>query len=160
MKSIGGNRGYIGYSESVRSYNAKLEGRFPKTLFKKEYNITEKKFKELENRGVIYVSEWHHTSKFGNKTNFYSFDNEVLFLILCGRKEEAFKKYKETRKYFKPIKRSDKSYINKVKFLSQATEHFLGVVQMNEIVKYKGQYLQCCHFTKHRKAPQFKIIKP
>jgi len=75
MATFGGNSGYIGYSQSKRSLSAKNEGRYPKTLFKKYYSISEKKFKELEDRGVIYISEWHHTSKFGNKTNFYSIDD-------------------------------------------------------------------------------------
>ena len=89
MKAIGGNSGYIGYSESVRSYNAKKDGKYPKTVFKKEYSITEKKFKELEERGVISISEWHHTSKFGNKTDFWAVNDFVLFYLFDREKSEV-----------------------------------------------------------------------
>jgi len=81
------NSGYRGYSESVRAYEAKQEGKFPKTTFKRHYGISEKKFIELENRGVIYNSEWHHTSKFFNKTKFYAIENIILFYILIGKKQ-------------------------------------------------------------------------
>ena len=99
MKTIGGNSGYINYSESVRSFQAKQYGRMPKTLFKKTWQISEKKFNELKDRGIIYVSEWHHTSKFGNKTEFYSINNLPVFYFAIGQKSEALIAYKKTRKY-------------------------------------------------------------
>lgn len=76
MKSIGGNRGYIGYSISVNGYNAKREGKYPKTEFKRQYEMSEKIFKSLVENGIVYVSEWHHTSKFGNRTDFYAWECE------------------------------------------------------------------------------------
>lgn len=82
--------GYINYSESVNSYNAKQDGRFPKTLFKKEWNLSEKKFHELVNRGLIAITEWHHTSKEYNRTNFYGIQNMPVFLMAIGQKEKAF----------------------------------------------------------------------
>lgn len=91
----GGNSGYVGYSESVRSYNAKREGRFPKTAFKREYGLSEKTFNALLERGVIANSEWHHTSKFGNKTKFYSIANELLFTYLVDGRDAAFQLYHE-----------------------------------------------------------------
>jgi hypothetical protein len=110
MKSIGGNSGYINYSESVRSFQAKQDGRMPKTLFKKEWQISEKKFTELKDRGIIYVSEWHHTSKFGNKTEFYSINNLPVFYFSIGQKAEALVAYKKTRRYISPV------YLNKSNF--------------------------------------------
>lgn len=103
MKSFGGNSGYIGYSESVRSSQAKTEGRFPKTEFKKVYGISEKKFQELLACDVIYQSEWHHTSKYGKRTKFYDIADPVLFYAKAGRMEEAFAIYKESRDYSAPI---------------------------------------------------------
>lgn len=76
MKSIGGNSGYVGYSMSKRALKARNEGSFPKTDFKKEYSITASHFDYLLKAGIIYVSEWHHTSRFGNKTDFYRWDED------------------------------------------------------------------------------------
>lgn len=76
MKSIGGNSGYVGYSMSKRALRARNEGAFPKTDFKKEYSVAASHFDYLLKAGIIYVSEWHHTSRFGNKTDFYRWDED------------------------------------------------------------------------------------
>lgn len=142
-KSIGGNSGYIGYSESVRSAEAKRNGKFPKTLFKKEYGLTEKKFQELLKRGIIYVSEWHHTSKFGNKTEFYDIDNKILFDLLKGDKKAALEAYKKTRNYEKPVKKQVKKEVNyssskAFKKESKETEYLLSLNHKYEITKRKN----------------------
>jgi len=162
MATFGGNSGYIGYSQSKRSLSAKNEGRYPKTLFKKYYSISEKKFKELEDRGVIYISEWHHTSKFGNKTNFYSIDEDrhILFYLLIGNKNKAFLLYKNTRCYTNKIPFNHKSRRNREAFLALATEHFLSHnVKIGYVFEFKGQQIKCFHLTKRRKAPVFTFIK-
>lgn len=66
MKTFGGNSGYVGYSMSKRALNARNEGSYPKTDFKKEYSVTASHFDFLEEAGIIYVSEWHHTSNLNN----------------------------------------------------------------------------------------------
>lgn len=76
MTTFGGNRGYVGYSMSKRAADARNEGKFPKTGFKKEYGITGKLFNILEDIGVIGVQEWHHTSMYGNRTDFYGWEDE------------------------------------------------------------------------------------
>lgn len=76
MKTIGGNSGYVGYSMSKRAQQARNKGIFPKTDFKKEYGLSERLFKVLEKRGIVYVSEWHHTSKYGNRTDFYTWRDD------------------------------------------------------------------------------------
>ena len=58
-----------GRGESLRSLDAKSDGKFPKTTFKKEYGLTPKLWKLLED--VYTPSEWHHTGKYANKTYFY-----------------------------------------------------------------------------------------
>ncbi len=159
MKAIGGNSGYIGYSESVRSYNAKKDGKYPKTLFKKEYGITEKKFKELEERGVISISEWHHTSKFGNKTDFWAVNDFVLFYLLTGQKEKAYNCYKNSKKNIGyKYTYNKKSRENARKLLNEATEFFIDKVEIGEKVIYKGVNLECTGKTKHRKAPYLKFL--
>lgn len=94
MRTFGNNSGYIGCSESVRSANAKANGKYPKTLFKKTYGLSEKKFNELVSNGTIGVTEWHHTSKFGNKTQFYEpLVEQWRFLYRIGCRSEAYDEY-------------------------------------------------------------------
>ena len=156
--SFGGNSGYVGYSQSVRAAQAKAEGRYPKTLFKQVHGISEKKFKELEEREVICVSEWHHTSKYGNKTYFYSISNEILFFLLTGQKEEAIAAYKRTRNYEVPIRR----HINRniIRFLDMAADYaFENKCGVGKTFTFKGQELKVVSKTKHRKYPVCKLSK-
>lgn len=88
MTTFGGNRGYVGYSMSKRAADARNEGKFPKTDFKKEYGITGKLFNILEDIGVIGVQEWHHTSMYGNRTDFYGWEDEEDLGIWNERSEE------------------------------------------------------------------------
>lgn len=71
FRIVGGNSGYVGYSMSKRAAEAKEEGRFPKTQFVKEYGVPATHLDALVAAGIISNDEWHHTSKFGNKTPFY-----------------------------------------------------------------------------------------
>lgn len=71
-RCFGGNSGYVGYSMSVRAMYARNNGEFPKTDFCREYGIAPSHFKIMLAAGVIEKAGWHHTSKFGNKTEFYS----------------------------------------------------------------------------------------
>ena len=75
---FGGNSGYVGYSMSKRAAEAKEEGRYPKTEFRREYHITEKSLDMLTRLGFIDNSEWHHTSMYGNKTPFYGWTEDEL----------------------------------------------------------------------------------
>jgi hypothetical protein len=98
-KAVGGNSGYIGYSMSKRANEARNEGKYPRTDFKKEYNITEASVKWLIKIGAIKNSEWHHTSMYGNKTTFLSWeydlndnDEEISYYgIYEGNKKEIDK---------------------------------------------------------------------
>lgn len=75
---FGGNSGYVGYSMSKRAAEAKEEGRYPKTEFRREYHITAKSLDMLTSLGFIDNSEWHHTSMYGNKTPFYGWAEDEL----------------------------------------------------------------------------------
>ena len=109
MKSFGGNIGYVGYSMSKRAQQARNNGIFPKTDFKKEFGISERLFKVLEEKKIVYVSEWHHTSKVGNRTNFYSWrdgsdlgiwinkESEINSLVRKIKKEPKLMDYPATR---------------------------------------------------------------
>ncbi len=84
----GGNSGYVGYSMSRRAAAAREDGKYPKTDFKKEYKVSDKAFTMLVNLGYIDDSEWHHTSKYGNKTTFYSWTDESYADIYQQNKKE------------------------------------------------------------------------
>lgn len=75
---FGGNSGYVDYSMSKRAAEAKEEGRYPKTEFRREYHITAKSLDMLTSLGFINNSEWHHTSMYGNKTPFYGWAEDEL----------------------------------------------------------------------------------
>lgn len=90
-KFVGGNSGYIGYSMSKRAKDARNNGKYPKTDFKKEYSITDNSLKLLINANYINDSEWHHTSKYGNKTIFYSWEEEYFYDIYINNKKEIDK---------------------------------------------------------------------
>lgn len=78
----GGNSGYRGYSKSVRAVNAEENGlRNVSQMdldFLAEVNemldnpTTLSQIKKEIRYGHIKPDEWHHTSMYGNKTNYYS----------------------------------------------------------------------------------------
>lgn len=72
----GGNSGYVEYSMSRRAKEAREEGRYPKGDFRREYGVTDKALVMLTDMGYIDDGEWHHTSKYGNKTVFYGWSSE------------------------------------------------------------------------------------
>lgn len=86
---FGGNSGYVGYSMSKRAAEAKEEGRYPKTEFRREYHITAKSLDMLTSLGFINNSEWHHTSMYGNKTPFYGWAEDELAGDYLKHKKEV-----------------------------------------------------------------------
>ena len=84
---FGGNSGYVGYSMSKRAAQAREDGRYPKTDFRKEYSVTPKTFDALVDAGIIDGSEWHHTSMYGNKTHFYGWGPMYDAVYAANKKE-------------------------------------------------------------------------
>ena len=68
---------YLRYArgESLNSLKAKADGKYPKSLFVKEYGIKPKTKKFLEQN--YKPTEWHHTGKFANETYFWNFQEIV-----------------------------------------------------------------------------------
>ena len=87
----GGNSGYIDYSMSKRAAGARANGRYPKTDFKKVYGLTDNVLAALVEMGYIDNREWHHTSKFGNRTVFYGWDDDIYNEIYQQHKKEIDK---------------------------------------------------------------------
>lgn len=90
-KPFGGNSGYVGYSMSKRAAQAREEGRFPKTDFKKEYGVTEKVLDALVKAGIVDNAEWHHTSMYGNKTPFYGWVDDAYADVYAENKKAVKK---------------------------------------------------------------------
>lgn len=91
------NSGYVGYSRSVRASQARQNGSFPKTDFKKEYGLSAKAFDALREAGIVYVSEWHHTSKYCNRTDFYSWSDDEYIAIYESRQGDIKSLLKQLR---------------------------------------------------------------
>lgn len=99
FRIVGGNSGYVGYSMSKRAVEAKEEGRFPKTQFVKEYGVPAAHLDALVAAGIISNDEWHHTSKFGNKTPFYGWVEDSFLQAYNDNKaaiEEIIEQYNGT----------------------------------------------------------------
>lgn len=89
----GGNSGYQGYSKSKRAVMAESNGLRNKSqmnaTFKNEVNailaaeglkpVTLKQIKD--NLSKIRPTEWHHTSKFGNRTDYWSSESVANYFI-------------------------------------------------------------------------------
>ena len=88
MRSFGGNSGYVGYSMSRRAAEARKEGRYPKTDFKKEYKLSDVTLEALLAADVVDNSEWHHTSMYGNRTPFYGWSEKWMPAAYASHKNE------------------------------------------------------------------------
>lgn len=76
--------GYVDYSKSVNAVEAEAGGRFPKSVLAKKYGIKTSAIDDL-----LEPTEWHHTSKFYNRTNYYSEEEVVRYLDCLKRYSKA-----------------------------------------------------------------------
>lgn len=102
-RTFGGNSGYRGYSMSNRAWEARQEGRYPQTDFKKIYGVTANSFDLLVNCYIITSGEWHHTSSWGNETKFYGWADDSYEEIYTENKKEIDKIALEARKREKVV---------------------------------------------------------
>ena len=105
---FGGNNGYVGYSKSVRAVEAEDEGKRSISNFDNEFignvndllqsvgaepiNIT--KAKQLAKEAT--PDEWHHTSMYGNKTNYYS-PETIARAAMNDEQKSAFDKVQDEK---------------------------------------------------------------
>lgn len=89
----GGNSGYVGYSKSKRAVAAEENGLRSKSnmdrAFANEVNkiiverggkpVTLKAIKDATSK--VRADEWHHTSMYGNKTDYYSAETMATYFI-------------------------------------------------------------------------------
>ena len=82
--------GYYGYSKSNNAVEAENSGRYPLgaaiKIVAKTAGITQKHARELLN--IIGSSEWHHTSKYYNKTQYY----DVAVAVAYAKNEDDINK--------------------------------------------------------------------
>lgn len=90
------------YSKSYNAMQAEREGRYPATEFKRVYGI--------DPRTVVTATEWHHSSKFANRVNYYNVEDVMQALADMPYSERITK-----------IKRGFKAYwdANKAKYLTE-----------------------------------------
>ncbi|RYQ42379.1 hypothetical protein PG2000B_1072 [Bifidobacterium pseudolongum subsp. globosum] len=101
--TVNANRGYVGWSMSVRAEQAYESGEMPKSKWTKQamlaaihdwlddhhIQLTDKQARNLSKlpRMVMFenlfcASSWHHTSKQFNKTDFYALDADALRALI------------------------------------------------------------------------------
>ena len=120
--------GYVGWSESIRSHTAKECGIYPKTQFKKEYHISEKLFQEILEAGG-FEKEWHHTSKFFNKTDFYKWNETGIEILAC----KDFDKYIDTIIAF--MENADEYFVNFEYWYEDLWEHGCQCMPLIDMVR-------------------------
>lgn len=112
FKVYGGNSGYVGYSKSKRAVAAEERGlknaSQMNSEFAKEVNtIIEERTgnpSKLTLKAIkaalpdIKADEWHHTSKFGNKTNYYSAERVASHFAKDPAEEAAERLEREAAK--------------------------------------------------------------
>lgn len=100
MAIFGGNSGYVGYSKSKRAVAAETNGLRNKSQFDKDFRdevnsiliangykaVTISKMKTATK--FVSADEWHHTSKFGNRTDYYSAETIANFFMVDTDKSE------------------------------------------------------------------------
>lgn len=148
------NSGYIGYSMSVRACEAYESGEKPFSKWQKQDILS-----ELKNQGFntevlekislkilkevfLYESSWHHTSKYFNKTYFYSvidFENDIeAYEISCNeaiekKKLNSFYTYKDFSKFMDKMKKKyrleklDCTMEDKVAFYKEIIKHLESI---------------------------------
>lgn len=146
---FGGNSGYVGYSKSKRAVNAEERGLRNKSQIDKEFtkavndylierNPTQKAIKVSDikkNIDAINPTEWHHTSKYGNRTNYYSVEDVANFFLdeiplttsQLAKKEKLEQKKQKLNEEYKKIHESAMAFI--IKELSPIDFKFNGEIK-------------------------------
>ena len=92
--------GYYGYSKSNNAVDAEQNGIHPLTtavkILASAAGITQKKARAIFNS--VGACEWHHTSKYYNKTDYYDVQG-AAYCLLCEPLIQAVADGKETDKY-------------------------------------------------------------
>lgn len=118
------NSGYDGYSMSNRAREAYDKGEKPYSKWTKEDIIDSlpeeyrEEFNKLPLKDLksifLYVSSWHHTGKYFNKTDFWSINDDIDYekeLAKFYKRKEEEKVDKITEKKFKTLSDEEKQKV-------------------------------------------------
>ncbi len=113
MKSFGGNSGYVGYSKSKRAVEAEERGLRNKSQMNKDFaeevnrliqeqapgtpKVTLKMIKDALGK-KIKADEWHHTSKYGNRTDYWSAETVAAYFTPESAEDVARREAEEQRR--------------------------------------------------------------
>lgn len=112
MAIFGGNSGYVGYSKSKRAVAAEVQGLRNKSQFDKDFKdevnsilvangykaVTISKMKTATK--FVSADEWHHTSKFGNRTDYFSAETIANFFMVDNTEEDEEETKRRIEKEF------------------------------------------------------------
>ena len=104
------NSGYEGWKWSKRAQHARNEGKYPKTVFIREYGITATHFPYLDRNRIIHSYEWHHTSKECNRTPFYEWVEPAYEARYHAVKKQLAKLVRGYRKLKEPTLEQRKEF--------------------------------------------------
>jgi hypothetical protein len=125
---FGGNSGYVGYSKSVRAVNAEKSGLRNVSQMDSNFadevnailsrynadNVTLASIKNAIKNGTIKPEEWHHTSMYGNKTNYYSPDGVAEHFMtaeqIAAKEEEEERTWREEQEQLRREKELHEKY--------------------------------------------------
>ena len=113
VRRFGGNSGYVGYSKSKRAVGAEQRGLRNKSQMDSDFadevnaliqesnhnapKVTLKQIRDsLKN---IHADEWHHTSMYGNRTNYYSAETIADYFTPETDEERNAREQRETKKH-------------------------------------------------------------
>jgi len=83
--------GYSGYSKSNNAIAAEQEGLFPASVLARKLRVSTEAIKS-----ILVPEEWHHTSSWYNRTDYYSLEEaevklQQLKAFAAPRKQEKYK---------------------------------------------------------------------
>lgn len=147
------NMGYIRKSISERGLEAYQNGEKPKSVWtkalilqeikplvdKEKYILFSKIKKNILIENFLYQSSWHHTSKFYNKTNFYSLDTSAIEKITTLELEELSKEKKKEEKTKIPVLAEYSEYIGTKKNFSILKYKEYGYIEGNTFTNLHGK---------------------
>lgn len=158
------NKGYIGYSESIRSREAKSNDYYPISLWTKDKMIEVLEEEDREDlieklkKIPVYIlkeeclrwEEWHHTSKFYNPTDFYSFSINYLEDLTDEDIERARERRRKENLRNKEAREEKKRLREKRKIEKEELEHKLS------LMKYT-KYKMSCYYLKALEDGRIKL---
>jgi len=101
--------GYLGYSKSMNAVSAEADGLMTATEFAKWLKPYIKGVTSKDVAFILTPAEWHHTSKFYNRTNYY--DYRGLAQLDVRNEFRALQEMKSDFKYYWRAMKNEKGLV-------------------------------------------------